>query len=194
VHNYPGPFTINKLGQCGTPRCGTLRCATLWFGGVFEGFYPFAYVYETTKSIRDSKFVRNSSRMSVIKIPILFAGSKGETVLYSLFDIGANLSCINPEYLEKLETPVKLGRKRNIYTAAEGHYIEISERVPLDFYLEDVLLSDEFLVVPGLSEEAIIGAATMQKWRIKLDFEHDTVHVDPKVAKMQLKKTHPIYT
>jgi hypothetical protein len=37
-----------------------------------------------------------------------------------------------------------------------------------------------------LSEEIIIGAATMQKWRIKLDFEHDTVWVDPKVAKMQL--------
>ena len=115
-------------------------------------------------------------------------GTKGETTLYSLFDSGANLSCINPDFLEKLEAPVKLGRIRNIYTAAEGHFIEISERVSLDFYLEEVLLSDEFLVVTGLSEEAIIGAATMQKWRIKLDFENDTVHVDPKVAKMQLKK------
>jgi len=47
-------------------------------------------------------------------------------------------------------------------------------------------VSDEFLVVPTLSEEIIIGAATMQKWRIKLDFEHDTVWVYPKVAKMQL--------
>ena len=37
-----------------------------------------------------------------------------------------------------------------------------------------------------LGEEAIIGAATMQKWRIKLDFEHDRAIVDPKVAKMQL--------
>ena len=130
--------------------------------------------------------------MSVIKLPILFAGSKGETTLFSLFDSGANLSCINPEYLEKLETPVKLGRIRNVYTAAEGHFIEISEAVRLDFYLEEVLLSDEFLVVPGLSEEAVIGAATMQKWRIKLDFEHDTVHVDPKVAKLQLKKSATI--
>jgi hypothetical protein len=26
----------------------------------------------------------------------------------------------------------------------------------------------------------------MQKWRIKLDFEHDKVIVDPKVAKLQL--------
>ena len=126
--------------------------------------------------------------MSVIKLPILFVGSKGETRLFSLFDSGANLSCINPDFLKNLEIPVKLGRIRNVATAAEGHYIEISERVSLDFYLENVLLSDEFLVVPGLSEEAVIGAATMQKWRIKLDFEHDTVHVDPKVAKLQLKK------
>jgi hypothetical protein len=124
--------------------------------------------------------------MSVIKLPLLYVGSRGETHLYSLFDSGANLSCINPGFVEKLEKPTKLGRKRLISAAAEGHYIEITERVYLDFYIGDVLLSDEFLVVPSLSEEAIIGAATMQKWRIKLDFEHDSVHVDPKVAKMQL--------
>jgi len=125
--------------------------------------------------------------MSVIKNPLLFVGSKGEKSLYALFDSGANLSCINHTMIEGLETPVHLGRTRRIATASEAHYIEITEVIRLDFYLNDVLLSDEFLVVPGLSEEVIIGAATMQKWRIKLDFEHDTVHVDPKVAKMQLK-------
>ncbi len=36
--------------------------------------------------------------MSVIKLPLLFAGSKGEKHLYTLFDSGANLSCINPDY------------------------------------------------------------------------------------------------
>jgi predicted aspartyl protease len=123
--------------------------------------------------------------MSVIKLPLQFIGSQGEQHLYTLFDSGANLSCISPEYVRNIETPVGLGRRR-VATASEGHCIEIKEAVRLDFYLHDVLLSDEFLVVPGLSEEAIIGAATMQKWRIKLNFEHDTVEVDPKVAKMQL--------
>jgi hypothetical protein len=126
-------------------------------------------------------------KMSVIKLPLLYVGSKGEAHLLSLFDSGANLSCINPDFVGKLGNPSKLGRPRSVATAAEGHYIEIKERITLDFYLNDVLLSDEFLVVPSLSEEAVIGAATMQKWRIKLDFEHDTVNVDPKVAKMQLK-------
>jgi hypothetical protein len=124
--------------------------------------------------------------MSIIKNPLLYVGSQGEKYLYTLYDSGANLSCIHPDALESLELPVSLGRTRLIGTASEGHYIEVNEAVRLDFYMDDVLLSDEFLVIPGLSEEAIIGAATMQKWRIKLDFEHDKAIVDPKVAKMQL--------
>ena len=124
--------------------------------------------------------------MSIIKLPLLFAGSLGEKHIYTLYDSGANLSCIHPDQVEGLEIPTHLGRTRSVSTAAQGHHIEVTHRVSLDFYMDDVLLSDEFLIIPGLSEDAIIGAATMQKWRIKLDFEHDTAVVDPKVAKMQL--------
>ena len=129
--------------------------------------------------------------MSVIKLPLQFIGSLGEQHLYTLFDSGANLSCISPDYVRDIEKPVSLGRVRRVATASEGHYIEIHERVVLDFYIDDILLSDEFLVVPGLSEETIIGAATMQNperrtGRIKLNFERDTVEVDPKVVKVQL--------
>jgi hypothetical protein len=124
--------------------------------------------------------------MSIIKEPLLFVGSQGEKHLYALFDSGANLSCIHPDNVKDLEIPSHLGRERLIGTASEGHFIKVTERISVDFYMNNVLLSDEFLVVPGLSEDVIIGAATMQKWRIKLDFEHDRAIVDPKVAKMQL--------
>ena len=130
-----------------------------------------------------------SIHMSVLKFPLLFAGSKGEKTLYTLFDCGANLSCIDEKNLNNLEIPAALGRIRKLATASEGHFIEVKEAVRLDFYINDILLSDEFLVVPGLSEEAIIGAATLQKWRIKLNFEDDKVEVDPKVAKLQLKSS-----
>lgn len=124
--------------------------------------------------------------MSIIKHPLLYVGPKGEKHLYTLFDSGAYLSCIHPDHVESLAVPQHLGRTRRIGTANEEHYIEVEYRITLDFYINDVLLSDEFLVVPGLSEEAIIGATTMQKWRIKLDFEHDQLFVDPRVAKLQL--------
>lgn len=74
-----------------------------------------------------------------------------------------------------------------VSTASVGHYIKIEEAFRADFYMDDVRMSDEFMVVPGFCEEAIIGITTMQKWRIKLDFEHDTVIIDPKIAKAILK-------
>lgn len=74
-----------------------------------------------------------------------------------------------------------------IATAAVGHFMRITHAVRLDFYYNDIRLSDEFMAIPNLSEVVIIGGNTFQKWRIKLDFEHDTVIVDPKVAKGILK-------
>lgn len=122
----------------------------------------------------------------IIRVPLRFEGSKGEKVLYSLFDSGATYSCIAEENVEDLEELIKLHTPMRLATASEATFMEINYRVTLDFYYEDVRLSDEFLVVPGLSEEVIIGAATMQKWRLKLDFENDRVIVDPRVSKLIL--------
>ena len=124
--------------------------------------------------------------MSIIKLPVRFEGSKGEITLYALFDTGANLSCIHPDYASEITELIAYPHPRRLATASEHHFIEINSRIVTDFYVNDVQLSDEFLVVSTMSEDAIIGAATMQKWKIKLDFEHDLVIVDPKVSKLQL--------
>jgi hypothetical protein len=123
--------------------------------------------------------------MSFIKLPLLYLGSKGKKNLNTLFDSSVNLSCIHPNYLKELETPIRLGRVRKFYKADPDDYIEIKEAILLDFYINDILLSDEFLIVPDINEEIIIGAATLRKWRIKLDVEHDQVVVDPSLAKLR---------
>jgi hypothetical protein len=125
--------------------------------------------------------------MSIIKLPLHYEGSKGEKTLYTLFDSGTTFSCISPEAAEGIGNKEKLFRPMEVATAAVGHYLRIDHAMRLDFYINDVRLSDEFFVIPGLSEDAILGVNTFQKWRIKLDFEHDTVIVDPKVAKAMLK-------
>jgi hypothetical protein len=113
-------------------------------------------------------------------------GSKGEKKLRALFDSGADLSCIHPDCVKDLETPVHMGRIRHLKTANTGHLLEVKERVGLDFVIDDIVLSNEFLIIPGLSEEAIIGVATLQKWRMKLDFEHDRVIINPRLGRLQL--------
>ena len=125
--------------------------------------------------------------MGIIRIPLRFEGSVGEKIAYALFDSGATFSCLHPDIAVSIGNPEILRRPMEVATAAEGHYVKISEALRADFYYGDIRLSDEFMVLPGLSEEAIIGVNTLQKWRIKLDFEHDTVIIDPKVAKLILK-------
>ncbi len=125
--------------------------------------------------------------MSIIRVPLRFEGSNGEKMAYALFDSGATFSCLHPDIAEAIGKPEHLWRPMEVATAAEGHYVKITEALRADFYYNDIRLSDEFMVVPGLSEEAIIGVNTLQKWRIKLDFEHDTIIIDPKVAKLILK-------
>ena len=122
----------------------------------------------------------------ILRIPLLFEGSKNSKNLLALFDSEVTYSCINEDRAEELETFARLHTPLRLATASEHVYMEIVNRVTLDFYKDEIRLSDEFLVVPNLSEQIVIGAATMQKWRIKLDFEHDDVIVDPKVAKLIL--------
>lgn len=122
-----------------------------------------------------------------IKLPLSFSGSKGEEKLYALFDTGSTYSCIREDLAEKMGMLDKLPETRYFGTASENQYLKVEYRMGLNFEVNEISLTDEFMVVPQLSEEVIIGVTTMQKWRIKLDFEHDTVIVDPKVAIIILK-------
>ena len=122
-----------------------------------------------------------------IKLPLSFSGSKGEEKLYALFDTGSTYSCIREDLAEKMGMLDKLPEIRYFGTASENQYLKVEYRMGLNFEVNDISLTDEFMVVPQLSEEVIIGVTTMQKWRIKLDFEHDSVIVDPKVAIIILK-------
>ncbi|HRG81983.1 MAG TPA: retropepsin-like aspartic protease [Chitinophagaceae bacterium] len=123
----------------------------------------------------------------IIRIPIAFKGSLGEQKLYALFDTGSTYSCIREDLAAQVGLLDRLPESRYFGTASENQYLKVENGMRLDFEVNEINLSDEFMVVPRLSEEVIIGATTMQKWRIKLDFEHDAVIIDPKVAKLILK-------
>jgi hypothetical protein len=123
----------------------------------------------------------------ILRIPLLFLGSKGEKRLYALFDSGSIYSCIREDLAIEIGNLEGLPKTMYFTTASVNQYLKVENRMGLNFEVNEITLTDEFMVVRGLSEEVIIGATTMQKWRIKLDFEHDTVIVGPKVAVIILK-------
>jgi len=124
--------------------------------------------------------------MAVILKQIRLAGSKGSEEVTVIFDSGATYSCIQPKLARKLGIPEALPEPMDFGTAKEGEQITATERVTLNFYLDGYRFSDEFMLIPDLSEPAIIGAATLQKWRMRLDFERDEVVFDPRVTHLRL--------
>ena len=57
---------------------------------------------------------------------------------------------------------------------------------PLVITIKGLDISDNVVVVDKLAEDLIIGAGTLQKWRIKLDMENDDVLIDPQVTDLKL--------
>lgn len=124
--------------------------------------------------------------MAVIEKMVRLVGSKGERELLGLFDSGATYSCIDRNLAEELGLLDSLPSSLSLETAEAGRTVEVKEAVRLDFHLNGYRFSDEFMVIPDLSSQLIIGAATMQKWRFKLDFEAEEVIIDPRVTRLRL--------
>jgi hypothetical protein len=110
--------------------------------------------------------------MSIIKLPIHYEGSKGEKTFNTLFDSQVVYSCINASDAYKIAELTPLKNRKTIQFAHE--LIESNYVVLLDFYINNLRFSDEFLVA-NLEEAVIIGATTLRKWRIQLDFENNTI-------------------
>ena len=125
--------------------------------------------------------------MGVIINRVKLVGSKESKKVDALYDNDASFSFIKNELAKKLDVILDLPEPLEFETAENGRKINVSKRVMLDFYIEGIRLSDEFLIAENLSEEVIIGAATMQKWRLKLDFDQDRVIVDQMVTRLMLK-------
>ena len=124
--------------------------------------------------------------MAVIEKELRLVGSKGEGKVKAIFDSGASYSCIQPELAEELAMVEPLPEPMDFGTAEEEGKLTATERVSLNFYLDGYRFSDEFMLIPHLSEPVLIGDKTLQAWRLKLNFETDEVIIDPRVTKLRL--------
>jgi len=124
--------------------------------------------------------------MAVIEKELRLAGSKGERKVKAIFDSGSTYSCIEPELADELARVEPLPEPMDFGTAEQERKLTARERVSLNFYLDGYRFSDEFMLIPHLSEAVLIGAKTLQAWRLKLNFETDEVIIDPRVTKLRL--------
>ena len=125
--------------------------------------------------------------MSLITKTVILVGSRGRKTVEAFFDGGASYSCIRRGTAKELAHLEPLAEPMEFETAEEGYAVIAREAVRLDFYFEDSQrrFTDELMVIDGLSEDLIIGAATMQKWKIRLDSQREEVLYDKKMHRLR---------
>ena len=124
--------------------------------------------------------------MGLIIKRLRVVGDKGERRLRVLFDTGASASFVRRDAVAGIATTLKLPSPES-YTLGDGvARLRVNETAVLYVYISGIRISDNFIVAPRLSDEAIIGANTLQKWRIKLDMEKESVIIDKRMARLLL--------
>lgn len=126
--------------------------------------------------------------MSLLQKKIILKGLKGRKTVDALFDSGASYSCINRSIAEEIGLLEPLEEPMEFETAEKGSAMRAEYTVHLSFYFTDSdrRFTDEFIVIGNLSEDLIIGAKTMQAWKIRLDFDAEEVLYDKKMHRLRI--------
>jgi len=124
--------------------------------------------------------------MGVLTRKVTLAGDRGEREVQALFDSGASFTFLRKDVAEKVATPLRMAKPRAFELAEEGRHLTVTEMTVLDVELNGFRLVTEVFVSEKLAEEFIVGARTMQSWRMKLDFEKDRIEIDPETQRLRL--------
>lgn len=94
--------------------------------------------------------------------------SKARTV----FDSGSHYTIVRESALPVGTQVMLYPSPKELRTAAQGGRLQIKGGTLLVFEIGGKMIQDEVMVSSDLSQEAIIGAGTMQKWDISLKNEN----------------------
>lgn len=126
--------------------------------------------------------------MSLLERNLTLKGLKGERTVSALFDSGASYSCIRREVADEIGLLEPLEEPMTFETADKDSEVVAEFVVRLSFFFSDSerRFTDEFIVLDNLSEDLIIGAATLRKWKIRLDFDADEVTYERKMHRLRI--------
>lgn len=122
--------------------------------------------------------------MGMIYKSMKVQGPKGERVVKALMDTGASSSFGRRELMLEVTDPVPLVRRISVAFGQGG--TEIEEAIVCLIEIEGYQAPWMIFLIPGLSEELILGADFFQRYKIKLDPEREDLMLDPTAFRLQL--------
>ncbi|MDI6794628.1 MAG: retropepsin-like aspartic protease [bacterium] len=124
--------------------------------------------------------------MGILIEELEIEGDRGKRKVQTLFDTGASQSLIREETVGGIATILNLPHPLRFEMGDGEGVIEATKVANLFIAVNGVTINDQVVVVKKLGDEMIIGARTMQGWKIKIDMENEKVIIDPRVARLRL--------
>lgn len=118
----------------------------------------------------------------------MVAGDKGSGPARVLFDTGASVSIVARAFAEKVATVVRAVRPVT-FTLADGSQVPAADVATLSVEIGGKLLTDSFVVMDNLSEDVIVGLATLRKFQIRIDTGRDAILAALKTNENNFKET-----
>ena len=125
--------------------------------------------------------------MGVIVKKLEIIGDKGRSTALSLFDSGASDSVIRKDVAEEVASFLRLSEPVN-FILGDGKSTVTSEYFTgISFVLKECTFpAQRVLIVDELDDELILGVDAFQRWKLRLDFEHEDVIFDKSMLKIKL--------
>ena len=124
--------------------------------------------------------------MGLIVKDYTVSGNRSSAVVRVLYDTGAGASFVRRDIAENLgdsgpvASPIR-------FTMTDGQEaFTVGQFIVLDVDVDGTPLQYTYYVADGLAEELIIGADMMQRWKISLDLDNESVSIDPRALYMRV--------
>jgi len=128
--------------------------------------------------------------MGIIRKEIVVAGSRAQRKCEALFDSGASACFAREDVAEKLGQVVKAPFQL-AFKLGNNTTMKVGKTIDLFLDIKGHKLPLQFLVVPELPYELIIGADFLQRWKIKLDPVTEDFIIDEKALELILVPLGP---
>ena len=113
-------------------------------------------------------------------------GNRNSATVRALYDTGAGASFARRDIAERLGD-VAAAANPIRFTMADGQEaFTVNQVINLTVDVDGTSLQYSYYVADGLAEELIIGADMMQRWKITLDLENESVSIDPRALYMRI--------
>ena len=124
--------------------------------------------------------------MGLIVKDYTVSGNRNSATVRVLYDTGAGASFVRRDIAENLGDTVAAASPIR-FTMADGQEaFTVDRTISLDVDVDGTQLQYSFYVADDLAEELIIGADMMQRWKISLDLDNESVSIDPRALYLRV--------